>query len=642
MTDETATAGPFREAQTTSAGLGPIDSGLYALFARHADSRTHDRDRRRYRAAGLSINFDVYIARVYGLAWTVGLCVALVVITTVAFLPSSVADSVLGFLADGLPILNRAALPSVSRVTVALVLGVTIGIVVRWLLLRGGSLYLDRLIAIRRADIERTLPGAVRYMRVLASGSNNQREMLEQVAEQDAYGATADSFQEALNKGRLTGSLDEGLSMVARETPSRNLLSPFLLKFREHASQGRDSLEGYLQMEGRLLGQRQERVNQRAGGYLELVAELFVVLLVFPALAVLIMTVASVLAPGLSETVETPLGDVTLRAVLVYASVLFVLLVGAGAALTVETLRPTDHATPDYERPAGFADTLTTAVENPASAAVVFVFPAFAFALFLWLLGEQPTNVVLLGYAAYGIPVGLVATRRAAIDDAKDREIRDFVHAVSGHVSLGRPFSESVHRVSREIDFGPLQPDVEALAFNLSLTTGVDESEDVRAAALDRFVARVGTPLASQTVGLVVGALEAGSNTENVFETLETEIGRLYHQRKALRSRLMVYVAVGWTTALLVVGIIVAVNLTVLDGFSQLSGVAESTGGMSLDPSAVDPARDQERFYLVAQATVIACGWFAGTASRGQYEALLHSGALILITYVIFTGLGVA
>jgi hypothetical protein len=63
---------------------------------------------------------------------------------------------------------------------------------------------------------------------------------------------------------------------------------------------------------------------------------------------------------------------------------------------------------------------------------------------------------------------------------------------------------------------------------------------------------------------------------------------------------------------------------------------------MSLDPNAVDPARDSERFYLVTQATVVACGWFAGTASRGRYEALLHSGLLVVVTYVVFTGLGVA
>lgn len=618
-----------------------VDRGLYALFSRHADRSRHDRDRRRYRATGLETSFDVYLARVYGLAWALAAGVAVAVGFAVLATPEGIVAAIVETVGAGLPVLNRIDTPSVPRAYVAVLTALALGGLARWVVIRAGSLYLARLAAARRDEIERTLPGAVRYLRVLAAGSSDRHEMLERVAAQDAYGATADSFRAALNKATLTGSLDRGLSMVARDTPSRDLLSPFLLKFREHAAQSRDSLEGYLKMEGRLLSHRQSRANERAGGYLELIAELFVVLLVFPALAALIVTVASVLSPGFSQELATPAGSVSIRAVIIYANAGLVLLVGIGAAWAVAALRPTDHATPSYRRPPGAVGTLATVTTNPASAAVVVLPLAGAAVVGLTRLGYGPVNAVLLGYAAYGIPVGIVAVRRARRDDAKDREIRDFIHAVSGHVSLGRPFPEAVDRVAREVDLGALQPDVEALAFNLGLTSGADDTE-VRAAALDRFVDRVGTPLASQTVGLVVGALEAGSNTEDVFETLETEVGRLYHQRKAIRSRLIVYVAVGWTTALLVVGIVVAVNATVLEGFAQLSAASDSTGGIALDPNAVDPPRDRERFYVVAQATVLACGWFAGVASRGWYEALLHSGLLVAITYVLFTGLGVA
>jgi archaellum biogenesis protein FlaJ (TadC family) len=621
--------------------LGPLDRGLYALFSRHADSDSHERDRRSYRAAGLGTSFDVYLARVYGLAWLGALAAALLTLAGTVLIPSTVVTALLDFLASGLPVLNRLPVVVVPRVYVALVAGAVLGAGIRWAIVQIGGLYLRRIAAARRVEIERTLPGAVRYLRVLASGTADQREMVRRVANQGAYGATADAFRAALNKAELTGSLNEGLSMVARDTPSKDLLSPFLLKFREHAAQGGDSLEEYLRMEGRLLSQQRSRVRERAGGYLELAAELFVVLLVFPALAVLILTVASVLAPELSERVTTPLGTVSVRALLVYASVAFVLAVGIGASLTVVSLRPTDHATPEHRPPATVVRTLASATTNPASAARMFALPALGVIALLVALGYRPVNVALLGYAAYGLPVGLVAVRRARLDDAKDREIRDFVHAVSGHVSLGRPFPKAVDRVADEVDLGPLGPDVADLAFNLSLTTGADD-DDVQAAALDRFVERVGTPLASQTVGLVVGALQAGSDTEAVFETLETEVGQLYHQRKSLRSRLLVYAAVGWTTALLVVGIVVAVNATVLDGFAQLSTVAGANTGVAIDPDAVAPSRDRERFYLVTQATVLACGWFAGTASRGRYEALLHSGLLVVLTYVVFAGLGVA
>ena len=37
---------------------------------------------------------------------------------------------------------------------------------------------------------------------------------------------------------------------------------------------------------------------------------------------------------------------------------------------------------------------------------------------------------------------------------------------------------------------------------------------------------------------------------------------------------------------------------------------------------------------------MLACGWFAGTASRGRYEALLHSAALVVVCYAVFAGAG--
>jgi archaellum biogenesis protein FlaJ (TadC family) len=623
--------------------LAPVDRGLYALFSRRADSQRHERDRHRYRATNLGVSFEVYLARVYGCAWLVALLALAATAGLSLLLPPSVVDSAAAFLQSGLPVVDRLSLPVVPPALFGVGVGAGVGLAVRWATVRLGGRYLYWRAQARRGDIEATLPAAVRYLRVLSSGSSDQREMLRRIATQDVYGETGVAFRRALNEATLTGSLEAGLERVARDTPSRDLLAPFLLKYREHASQGTDSLSEFLRMEGRLLSHRQARTHERVSGYLELLAELFVVLLVLPALLVLIVTVMSVLAPGLSQTVPTPLGPVTMRAVAVYGSAAFVVVVGLAAAATVETVRPTQQATPTYEAPDDVTAVLATAPINPASAAVVTAAVAPGIALALWMLGYAPLNVALLGYVAFGLPVGLVAVRRARRDDAKDREIRDFVHAVSGHVALGRPFSEAVERVAGEVDHGALQADVDTLAFTLSLTTDAGDGEgDVRAAALDRFVDEVGTPLARQTIGLVVGALDAGSDTEQVFESLETEIGRLYHERKELRSTLLVYVAVGWTTGLLVLGIVLAVNAFVLDGFAQLSTVSGATGrtAMALDPDAIDPERARRRFYAVTQGTMLACGWFAGVASRGRYEALLHSSILVAITYVVFAGAG--
>jgi flagellar protein FlaJ len=618
--------------------LSLLDRALYALFARHADERRHERDRRRYRGTDLQLGFDLYLARTYGLAWLAGLLALVGVVGLGLALPATAFDLAGALLTRVLPV-DPGTLPVVPRVLLVGVAAVGGGVAARRTVLTVGGLYLRWRAAGRGVNVERTLPGAVRYLHVLSTGSDSAREMLRKVAATDSYGATAVAFRKALNTAALTGSLDEGLRRVARDTPSQDLLAPFLLKFSEHADQGADALSNYLRMESRMLGHRQDRARDRAEGFLELLSELFMVTLVFPALLMIILTVMSILVPGLSETVTTPLGPIDVRGLVIYAGAGFVLLVGVGASIVVAGVRPPDQ-TIRYERPASPTRVFGTATTNPASAAVVAAGPALALAAGLALAGTRLVHVTLAAYVVFAVPVGLVALRRAHRDDAKDREMKDFVHAVSGHVSLGRPFSRAVAHVSQDVDLGPLNDDVADLAANLSFTVPEGQrNTDARTAALDRFVAAVGTPLAEQTVGLVTGALDGGSDTSTVFDTLQTEIGRLYHQKRALRSSLLVYVAVGWTTALLVVGITVAVAGYIFDGFAQLTAVGEGSAYV-IQAGAVDVAREQFRIYVVAQATMLAAGWFAGTASRGRFEALLHSGVLVTICYVVYAGMG--
>ena len=626
--------------------LGVADRLAYALFASRADTRRHERDRRVYRGTNLSVAFDLYVARIYAAAWLLAaLGFALVVVLGTA-LPAGVVEAAagrvlrrlggVGGVPDTVPTTPRLAVESV--VAIAVVTGLLFGAAVRLAVVYIGGRYLRWLAAARRSDIARTLPGAVRYLHVLASGSDGRRAMLRRVADTDAYGETAVAFRRALNTAAMTGNIDEGLRRVARDTPAQDTLAPFLLKFREHADQGSDALREYLAMESRMLRNRQDRERKRAEGFLELLAELFVVLLVLPTLVVIVLTVMSLISPGLSATIRTPLGGVTLRAATVYGSALFVLVVGLGTARLVARLRPPDQHV-DYRRPAGTAATLATATTNPASATVVLAPVGIAALVAAVSLGVDSVVAALVGYVAFAVPIGVVAVRRARIDDAKDHELKDFVHAVSGHVNLGRPFPEAVEHVARDVDLGPLDGDVADLASNLRLTTTADGVGDLRTAALDRFVDRVGTPMAEQTVGLVIGALDAGSDTGVVFETLQGEVGRLYHEKRALRSGMLVYVAVGWTTALLVIGISVATSANVFAGFDRLSAMSDLSG-VAVDAGAIDIARDQYRVYVVTQATMLAAGWFAGVASRGRYEALLHSGCLVAVCHVVFAGVG--
>jgi archaellum biogenesis protein FlaJ (TadC family) len=621
--------------------LPSLDRALYALFSGLADSDRHLRDRRRYRGANLAISFELYLARVYGLALGVAVVAFWVTVGVGLTLPAETVAALVGSLEMLSPVGTGGA-PELPRSAVATGLGVLGAGLSGRMTVAGGRQYLSWRARARRADIERTLPSAVRYLRTLSDGSDDPREMLGKVAaNEEAYGETAVAFRRVLNKAALSGSLGEALGLQARDTPSREGLAPFLLKFREHADQGPQELATYLRMEGRTLGRRRSRARDRASDFLELVAELFVVLLVLPALLVIVVTVMSVLSPGLSAPVVTPLGRTTWRGVVVYASVAFVLAVGASTVGVIEALRPAGLSMRQYDRPSRVRAVVATTSTNPASAALTLTPVGVAVGVAGLAVGQRPGVATLLGYGSYGLCVGVVAVRRGRLDDAKDRELADFVHAVSGHVSLGRPFPSAVEAVAREVDLGPLDEHVADLAFTANLASTPADGVEARTAALDRFVDAVGTPLARQAMGLVTGALSVGSDADEVFEALQTEVGRLHHEKQALRSSMQVYVAVGWTTALLIVGVVVAVDAYVLSGFAQLGTVAATTGGVVIEPGAVQPKRDGYRFYLVCQATMLACGWFAGTASGSRYEALLHSGALVLVGHAVFAGAGI-
>ncbi|WP_200530174.1 type II secretion system F family protein [Halorubrum sp. LN27] len=627
---------------TRAGGSSVVDRVLYALFARHAGDRRHDADRKRYRGTALDTGFETHLSRVYGLSWVV--CVA--VIVPALLVAASVLPGLLAAADARIGARSPVPIASLSADRVAVVVAGVTGFLAKRATVRLGGLHLRWLTATRRTDIERTLPPAVRYLELLAAGSDGPREMVEKAAANDAYGGTAASLRKAINAAQLAGSLDEGLRRVARDTPSRELLAPFLLKFRKHAATGDAALAEYLRTERRMLAHRQDRARKRARRFLELLTELFVAVLVLPALLVIAATALTVVVPELLPPVDTPVGVVPTRAVVLYGAVAFLVAIGLAGAVAVGTLRPPSQRA-SYDLPATPRGIVASTGRNPASAAVVCAPPAAALAAGLALAGYTLVNVGLLSYAAFAVPVGAVAGRRTRIDDAKDRELADFVHAVSGHVAQGRPFPAAVEAVARDADLGVLDDDVADLAFALRSTTAAERSggetegaADVRAAAIDRFVDRVGTPLAEGTLGLVTDALNAGNDADAVFETLRIEVGRLYSEQRALRSSMHPYVAVGWAAAALVAAVVAVVNTQVIDA-ARLASLAGATD-LVTEPETVLPDLERFRLYAVTQATMLASGWFAGTASRGRYAALFHSGLLVAICYAVFTVGGLA
>lgn len=596
-----------------------LDAVAYRLFGRHADGDHHDHERTCYAALAVGSGFETYLLAQYAASWVVGLLAGVggaIVGSRLASAPALLRAVGVGPLAGPWPLL--------VGLVAGLLAGGTATVLVRWLVRLG----LGYLVRRRRTEIEHTLPGAVRYLHVTATGTVDPRQLFEGIAERERiHGATARSFRSILRRQALTGSVESAIRHQARTTPATDSLAPFLRTFLERRRDGEAALREFLADESRLLAVEDEQRHRREGTYLRAVVGLFVVLLVGPVVVGLGVLGATVLlpeaAPALPEF-STP----RLDGILTGLGSTGILLLGGGAALFAFLLRPSGHRWARPEPAQSPIEGLRTSTTNPTNALLVLL-PLTALGVGWGVFqGTSVSAALLAGYVALAIPTGLVDARRARRRARLDRALPGFVHTLAERLESGVPFRRAVSRIAREEEFGPLDEPIRKLAVDLRLIHGPAGG---RARALERFVGRIGTPFAGRTVGLAIGAIEAGADARTAVAHLQTETGRLRHADQARRARFPVVILVGWTVALLIVAIVVAVNLMVLDTASPAGPVAGVTLG-ALD----GPTQQRPLFYVLTQATMLASGWFAGLTGRGVYEALLHSGVLLAITWVGF------
>lgn len=606
-----------------------FDGVAYLLFARHVDSGRHADDRARFAGLDLDVPFETVLIRQYALSWILAVGVA--------------AWSTVGLHAE-MRSLERDAIPAPPAIAdptpdwwflvLALGLGALAGLGAKLLFRRLASGLLGYLAKRRRAQIDQTLPGAVRYLHVAATGTTDPRQLLERVANRKrVHGATAEAFETACKRQALTGSMESAIRQVARDTPARDSLAPFLLTFVERRREGDAALKEFLADESRLLAVEDERRHRQTGTYLRAVVGLFVLLLVGPVVLGLGIAGGLVLFPGIAGP-DSALRVPEVTGMVTAIGAVGILLLGAGAALFAFLLRPSGLR---WAAPAPAQspwEALRTSTTNPTNALLVLL--PLGIAILVWGLwsGAGIETALLGAYVIVGVPAGLVDVRRARRRARLDRALPSFVHSLAERLERGRPLRNAVAGIAREETYGPLDGPVRKLAADLQLLHGPAGG---RKRALERFVGRIGTPFAGRTIGLAIGAIEAGADAQSAVAHLLTETGRLVHADRARRSRFPVVMLVGWTVALLLVAIVVVVNLMVLDTATPTGPVA----GVAIQP--LEPvSRERPLFYPLTQATMLASGWFAGLTGRGVYEALLHSGALLAITWVGFrlAGLG--
>ncbi|MFB6071032.1 MAG: hypothetical protein ABEJ76_08405 [Halanaeroarchaeum sp.] len=609
--------------------MSRLDGMLVRAFGRHASDPRLAAMRQRYRGTDRGGDFETAVSRIFGASWMAFALGSGLGIAAVYHLSRPRVVAWLGRL-DGIGVPGEF----LSRGALAVAVGLLAGLLAKWATIRAAGSLLAHRARRRRNRLDRTLPRTVRFMHVLAAGTTDERTLLAAVAERErTFGETARAFQSVLGTATVAGSLDRALRLVARDTPSRRTFAPFLLTYRARAREGPAALARFLHLESRMLARQDAQRTDAARRYFGLVLRLFVLFLVIPA--VVAVVVGLLAGFGASDRLPTVPVDVVTANVVVLSQVgaLAVLLCGVVASGVVYALRPTGYRWSRYRTADSLSRLVARVPRNPANAFVVLAPVGGGLGAWLWARGVAPSSAAVFAYASVALPVGLVDWRRARLDAAKDRYLPDLIYAIAHQVHLGRSFPEAVDRVAAEGRLGALDADVADLAFDLRVAP---PDRPVRAAALDRFVDRVGTPLAERTVGMVAGALDAGSETAAAFDALQSEAGRLYHEEQAVSDRMALVVVVGWLVSLLVVVIVVAVDVAAMGS----AVVGPGSGGLTVAATRNPRSGTVASLYVLTQATMLSSGWFAGVAGRGVYEGLLHSGGLVLLAFLAFAGAG--
>lgn len=603
-----------------------LDLLVTLAFSRHVDAPRHAASRHLYRAAGDTGSFAVFLGRLYAVSWVIA-----VVAASATFLLAKSEPAVLRPIVSALTAVPGGTTLGAHLVPIGVVVG---GVVTKHATVRLGERYLATRVRRRRERLERTLPRAARFMHVLATDQVDERTLLESVADREhVFGETARTLKRVVGTATVTGSVDTALRLVARDSPSRRTLAPFLLTFRARAREGPDALSTFLRRESRMLARRDAMRSGAAKRHLGLVVQVFLAILIVPALLVAVVAIGAGIGDlGAVRPVEFA-SAIHARSLATPFGAGIVLLLGVVTTTFVYTVRPGELRWSRYRRSDDRRTVIATATTNPTNALYLLApIPPFV-TVGAVAVGIDPVTATVLGIATVGVPVGLVDWRRARLDAAKDRYLPEFIHEVGHQVHLGRSFTEAVEHVAHDARLGPLDGDVADLAFDLRVAAG---DRPVRGAALDRFVERVGTPLADRTVGMIAGALDAGSQAALAHEALQSEAGRLYHEEQAVRDRLPVVVAVGWIASMLVVALVIAIDVAALGSTVTVNGAraSETIVIPGLGTAALPP------FYLLTQAIMLTSGWFTGVAGRGAYEGLLHSSALGVMAALSFAAVG--
>jgi flagellar protein FlaJ len=226
-------------------------------------------------------------------------------------------------------------------------------------------------------------------------------------------------------------------------------------------------------------------------------------------------------------------------------------------------------------------------------------------------------------------PYGWYASREANRIEAIDQKFPEFLRDLAESQRAGMTLTEAVITASKG-SYGLLTPEIRKMAAQIQW--GVSFSS-----ALERFAARVNTPLIRRTVSLVIQASNAGGNVVDVLTAAADDAREIQQIVKERKQSMSIYLMIIYIAFAVFVGVIAVLNAQFIPEVSKAVSKADGVSIGGLHFKKFDQDHFKTLFFHAAIIQGFGGGIVGGVMSGGKpVQGLRHSFILVLCAWVLF------
>jgi flagellar protein FlaJ len=185
-------------------------------------------------------------------------------------------------------------------------------------------------------------------------------------------------------------------------------------------------------------------------------------------------------------------------------------------------------------------------------------------------------------------------------------------------------------RVAGRGDYGRLNPEIRRMANQVSWGTGFPE-------AMRMFSERVGTPIITRAVALIIKATRAGGNAKDVLSAAARDAREIKALQQERRLSMTLYVIVVYVAFGVFLGVVAALQgLLVPALLRSTTGVGGGQIGSVVIAQGLTIADFRLIYFGVGIVQAVGSGIVAGVMSEGSYGAgLKHATILVAIAVLV-------